>query len=140
MFYFGKGSRERLRGVHADLVLVAGRAITISTVDFSAIEGARTIEKQREYVDGGTSWTMDSRHLPFLVDGLLLAHAVDLVPWVNGSSDFDTWTHFHKIASAMKQASRELKISVLWGGDWRSRKDGPHWYLSRRRYPKREGA
>ena len=144
MNHFGAGSRRHLIGVHPDLVLVSGYAITFCEQDFSATDGARSEEEQRANIIKGVSWTMNSRHLPFLVGGVLLAHAVDLVPWIPGSSVWklsspEQWILFRKIASAMKRASRELKIPVLWGGDWRTHKDGPHWYLSRRHYPKGAG-
>jgi peptidoglycan L-alanyl-D-glutamate endopeptidase CwlK len=133
IYYFGNSSRARLIGVHSDLVLVAGYAITICPVDFSIVDGKRTIEKQREYVDAGTSWTMDSRHLT--------GHAIDVEPWIPGSSvwklsEAEQWKLFREIAKSMKIASKELHIPILWGGDWRKKKDGPHFYLSRRLYPK----
>jgi peptidoglycan LD-endopeptidase CwlK len=41
-YVLGKRSKERLEGVHPDLVAVVERAITISNVDFTVLEGVRT--------------------------------------------------------------------------------------------------
>jgi peptidoglycan L-alanyl-D-glutamate endopeptidase CwlK len=35
----------------------------------------------------------------------------------------------------MKQAAKELNVAIIWGGDWRRFKDGPHFELDRKKYP-----
>jgi peptidoglycan L-alanyl-D-glutamate endopeptidase CwlK len=35
----------------------------------------------------------------------------------------------------MDQASLELKIPVVWGGDWKNAWDKPHYELNRKSYP-----
>lgn len=127
MFRLGKASRGKLVGLHPDLILVIGRAISISDTDFSIIEGRRTIEKQREYLAAGKSKTMNSRHLT--------GHAVDLAPWTHGTIDWESWQQFEKVAKAMKAASSDLGIPVDWGGDWKTFKDGPHFELLWSAYP-----
>ena len=59
---------------------------------------------------------------------------VDLAPLIGGEVRWD-WPPFHKIAAAMKDAARKRNVSIVWGGDWRSFKDGPHFELDRRAYP-----
>lgn len=124
-FTFGAKSLAKLEGVHPDLVRVLKRAIKLTPVDFSVIEGVRTRKRQVELFAAGASKTMNSRHLT--------GHAVDIAPYVAGSIRWD-WPLFHQIAPAMKQAAQELGVPVVWGGDWRF-KDGPHWELDRRKYP-----
>ena len=116
-------SRQRLSGVHPDLVAVVKRAIEITEQDFSVLEGIRGIERQRKLVKKGKSTTMNSRHLT--------GHAVDLVPY---PVSWD-WEYFYPIADAMKAAAKELDVDLEWGGDWKSFPDGPHFQLSRRAYP-----
>jgi peptidoglycan L-alanyl-D-glutamate endopeptidase CwlK len=94
-------------------------------VDFAVIEGLRSKKRQVELVAAGASWTMNSRHLT--------GHAVDIAPYIAGSIRWD-WPPFYKLAEALGNASRELGIPIEWGGDWRV-KDGPHFELSRERYP-----
>ena len=117
-------SRQRLSGVHPDLVAVVKRAIEITEQDFSVIEGIRGIERQRQLVKEGNSLTMNSRHLT--------GHAVDLAPY---PLSWD-WEYFYPIADAMKAAAEELDVDLEWGGDWKSFPDGPHWELSWDSYPK----
>lgn len=126
MFRLSTRSISRLKGVHPDLVKVVNRAIQISTVDFAVLEGLRTAERQQQLVKAGASLTLKSRHLT--------GHAIDLGAMVDGKIRWD-WPLYHKIAEAMKDAARELKIAIVWGGDWRMFKDGPHFELDRKVYP-----
>ena len=130
-FKLGARSLERLQGVHPDLVKVVKRALELTEYDFSVIEGVRSIETQRAYVEKGVSKTMNSRHLT--------GHAVDLYPVGRPTP----WDRCHNVAAAMLAAAIELDISVRWGGDWnmngdhRDEKfyDGPHFELLRSKYP-----
>ena len=126
-FVFSKRSRKNLEGVHPDLVRVVRRALELTEVDFVVVEGIRTLEKQRQYVESGASKTMNSRHLT--------GHAVDLIAWVDRTVNWSL-TYYEKIAAAMKEAGRELGIPVEWGGDWKTFKDGPHFQLPWKEYPK----
>lgn len=126
-FVFSKRSLNNLKGVHPDLVKVVERALELTEVDFVVVEGIRTLEKQRQYVEAGASKTMNSRHLT--------GHAVDLIAWVDRTVNWDL-VNYERIASAMKEAGRELGIPVEWGGDWKTFKDGPHFQLPWKEYPK----
>lgn len=126
-FAFGARSRGGLKGVHPDLVKVMERAIGCSTVDFTVLEGVRTLERQKELMKAGATRTMNSRHLT--------GHAVDVAPFVNGEVRWD-WPLYHQLAKIIKKAAEELGVAIQWGGDWRSFKDGPHWELTWKAYPK----
>lgn len=126
-YQLGAKSLARLNGVHPDLVKVVKRAIGISEVDFTVLEGLRTLTRQKQLLAAGATKTLNSRHLT--------GHAVDLGALIAGSVRWD-WPLYYKIAAAMKQAAAELKIPVEWGGDWRTFKDGPHWQLPFASYPK----
>lgn len=120
MYHLGRRSLVNLGGVRNDLVAVVKRAIEITEIDFTVLEGLRTVERQKQLVANGASTTMNSRHL----DG----HAVDLGAWVDGTISWH-WPHYHKIAAAMNKAADELGIELEWGGDWKSFPDGPHFQL-----------
>lgn len=113
-------SLDRMKGVHPDLVAVIKRAIEITPIDFTVLEGVRTEERQRRLVASGASRTMNSRHLT--------GHAVDIAPLDDGQVSW-AWPLYYPLADAVKQAADELGVSVEWGGDWKSFKDGPHWQL-----------
>lgn len=125
-FILGTKSLSRLEGVHSDLIRVVRRAIELTDVDFIVLEGTRTKARQLTLFKAGATTTMNSRHLT--------GHAVDLGAYVGRSVRWD-WPLYHKIANAMKKASKELNVLIEWGGDWKSFKDGPHFQLSRKTYP-----
>lgn len=126
MYRLGERSRKNLQGVHPDLVKVVEKAIQITKQDFVVIEGLRSEARQRELVAKGASRTMNSRHLT--------GHAVDIVPWVDGTVSWD-WKFYSEIRNAMMTAAAELGVEIEWGGNWATFKDGPHWQLPWDKYP-----
>ena len=127
MYKYGNRSKKNLVGVHPHLVKVAWRAIELTTVDFTITCGRRTVKEQKRLVRMGKSKTMRSRHLT--------GHAIDIVPLKNGKPTWD-WKYFYPVAKAFKQAAKELKVPIKWGGDWKSFKDGPHFQLTWKSYPR----
>lgn len=121
-----------MNGVHPSLVAVVRRALELTPVDFTVIEGVRTLDRQRElYAQGRTApgkivtWTMSSKHIE--------GRAVDLLP-VTGWNDIAS---FDAVAKAMKQAGNELGVNIRWGADWnqngkpreKGETDSPHFEL-----------
>ncbi len=126
MYKLGARSKQRLKGVHDDLVKVVERAIEITTVDFTVLEGLRDPERQKTLMESGASQTLNSRHIT--------GHAVDLGAWVDNQVDW-SWPLYHKIATAMKEAAKELNVAIVCGADWKRFPDGPHFELDRKAYP-----
>ena len=124
-YKLGTRSLQSLSGVHPDMVAVVKKAIEITGVDFTVIEGIRNINRQRELFKAGKSTTMNSRHIT--------GHAVDMVPW---PVDWEDLERFEVMSEAMKAAAEELEIPIVWGGDWKSFYDAPHFELDRKAYPK----
>lgn len=125
-YELSKRSKDRLSGVHPDLVRVVEKAISISDIDFTVLEGVRSIARQEQLVKAGASQTMRSRHIT--------GHAVDLGAYVAGQVRWD-WPLYHKLADTMKKAAEECNVQIEWGGDWTSFKDGPHFQLPHKEYP-----
>lgn len=125
-FALGPRSLDRLHGVHPDLVKVVKRAIEITPIDFTVLEGLRTVERQKQLVAQGASKTMKSRHIT--------GHAVDLAPVVDGEVRWD-WPLYKQLAVTIKRAAKEVGVPIEWGGDWLTFKDGPHWQLPWKKYP-----
>lgn len=134
MFKLSKTSLARLNGVDQELVAVVKRAIEISEVDFSVLEGMRTMQRQRElYAQGRTApgkivtWTMKSKHIE--------GKAVDLVPY---PLDWNDLAKFDAIREAMFDAAEELGVKIRWGADWdcdgnyreKGEYDSPHFELA----------
>jgi hypothetical protein len=107
MFKFSKRSEGNLAGVNPDLVKVVRRALELSAVDFSVIEGLRTAERQKELVAAGKSKTMNSRHLT--------GHAVDLFPVGGDWNDYRCWL---PVLDAMHKAGEELGVKLRFGVTW----------------------
>jgi len=123
----GQRSLSRLEGVHPDLVRVVKKAAALSDLDFTVLEGLRSVERQKQLVSQGASKTMNSRHIT--------GHAVDLAPMIAGEVRWD-WPLYHKLAKIVKAAAADEKVPLQCGGDWRAFKDGPHWELPWAFYPK----
>ena len=123
-YKLGTRSLQNLSGVHPDMQAVVKKAIEITEVDFTVIEGIRHLDRQKQLLKEGKSTTLNSRHIT--------GHAVDMVPWPVDWEDLD---RFETMAEAMKDAAEELDISIVWGGDWKSFYDAPHFELDRKKYP-----
>jgi peptidoglycan L-alanyl-D-glutamate endopeptidase CwlK len=138
----GQRSLSRLEGVHPDLVRVVKKAAALSDLDFTVLEGIRSVERQKQLVSQGASKTMNSRHIT--------GHAVDLAPMIAGEVRWD-WPLYLKLGEVMRAASLNEKVPIRWGGTWkllsaikgpitakilsRSFPDGPHFELPRASYP-----
>jgi peptidoglycan L-alanyl-D-glutamate endopeptidase CwlK len=122
----GPRSLTRLAGVHPHLVRVVHRAAALSAVDFTVLEGLRTLARQKQLLAAHATTTMKSRHLT--------GHAVDLGVMVAGQVRWD-WPLYHKLAEFVKEAARLEAVPIEWGGDWTTFKDGPHWQLPWAKYP-----
>jgi len=123
----GPRSLSRLVDVRPDLVRVVKRAAAMSSLDFTVLEGLRTVARQHALMAQGATKTLNSRHLT--------GHAVDLAPMIGGTVRWD-WPLYHQLAAIVKAAAAYEKVPVTWGGDWRTFKDGPHWELPWKQYPK----
>lgn len=143
MHVFGKASQARMEGLHPYMKQVLNRAIQICEIDFTIIEGVRSVEQcfvnfgkgrtTAECIRGGcparyalphankVTWltmALSSNHKA-KADGL--GRAVDVYPYpVSLVLGHKTgWEPlFDKIAKAMFAAAKELNISIRWGADW----------------------
>lgn len=125
-FRLSSRSRARLVGVHPALIAVVEAAITRTALDFMITEGLRTAERQAALIKAGASRTTRSRHLT--------GHAVDVAALVEGQVRWD-WPLYGRIAEAFKAAALDLKTPLIWGGDWKTLRDGPHFELDRKAFP-----
>ena len=124
---YSQRSLSSLNGIHPDLRRVIDHALQSSPLDFAVIEGLRTKARQEKLVASGASKTMNSRHLT--------GHAVDLLPIdpTTGKGEF-AWPLYDKLGPAVKAAAKKEGVPLIWGGDWTSFKDGPHFELDWRVY------
>lgn len=127
-----KRSLARLEKVDPRLKRLFLEAEKNSPVAFEIGETLRGLARQKELKAAGASWTLDSRHLPHPVTGF--AMAADVYCLVGGKVRWD-WPLYVKLAAHIKQVALQLGIALVWGGDWKKLRDGPHFELSRQTYP-----
>lgn len=112
MYKFSSLSEQRLNGVAQPLQKIIRRAMEWQIMDFTVLNGLRSLEEQKEKVAKGYSKTMHSRHLP---NKNGLAEAADIAPypvnWQNKEA-------FHRLAGIIQASAASFHIPIRWGGDW----------------------
>ena len=146
-FKFGKRSLDILDRVHPDIRAVALRAIAISEIDFAVVQGLRTQEEQYKLFGQGRTRAQlraagvperfSQPNLPVVTKTTKSNHmsgrAIDVAPYVNGKIEWDDngrKGYWPKIASAMKTAAHQIGVKLVWGGDWKTFVDRPHFELA----------
>lgn len=127
----GKRSLQSLEGVHPNLVKVIKEAIKDSPIDFTIIEGVRTVKRQQElYAQGRTTKgsivtyadgvKKKSNHQP-KEDGY--GYAIDFVPY---PVDWNDHKKFKVIADHIVSTGKKLGIKIDAGFYWKKPYDPPH--------------
>lgn len=117
---FTQAEQKVLLGLHPDLQSVLRQFAREYELPFRLLEGRRTLQRQRILFQRGATKTMNSRHLT--------GHAFDLAPMVGRAVSWH-WPHYYPLALEMKRAAKIVGVPLVWGGDWSTFKDGPHWEL-----------
>lgn len=115
----------KLEGVHPDLVKLYLEVEKVSPVKLMVIQGLRTKAEQKKLVAMGKSQTVNSRHLT--------GHAVDFGCMVNGKLTWE-YKYYEQVGAVFKKVAKNLGIPIVWGGDWKTIKDGDHIELDRKVY------
>jgi peptidoglycan L-alanyl-D-glutamate endopeptidase CwlK len=119
---FGAKSKYHLLDVHTDLQKVTERALKLSKFDFGITSGKRTAAEQYQLfckdLSNCDGYEILSNHQS--------GRAVDFVAYDENGKVTWNMDYYKVISEAFKQAAKELKIPITWGGDWASFKDGPH--------------
>lgn len=123
---FSKTSADKLATCHPNLQKIFNEII--KTRDCVIICGARTLEEQQAAFKGGFS-KLDgikkkSKHQVSKEQPLSLA--VDALPYPINWKDEKGHEAF---ARAVKATAQHLKIKLVWGGDWKTFPDRPHFEL-----------
>ena len=122
-FVFSRRSLERLSTCHVDLQLIAQEALCASQVDFSIVEGHRSVERQQLLYQAGKS-KIDGltkrgkhNHSPSL--------ALDICAIVHGKA---SWRECYlsylggvfTATAARLLKERNIEHCLRWGGNWDS--------------------
>jgi peptidoglycan L-alanyl-D-glutamate endopeptidase CwlK len=119
-FAFSQKSLDKLSTVAQPLQQVFKEAITNSPYDFSITEGIRSKERQQQLYDEGKSQTLNSKHI--------VGKAVDIAVFVDGAVTWDM-KYYKQVAEHILAVAKLNDVSLTWGGNWKSFKDGPHFEL-----------
>ncbi len=118
-YSFGERSADKLAGVHPQLQAICQRVLAYGVMDFSVIEGHRSIKRQQKLFAEGKSYidgvTRKGKHnqTPSL--------AVDLLPYPHTLNGVNVWAdrqRFCLLAGLVHAAAAELTVKIRWGGDW----------------------
>ena len=115
-FKLSTRSKNKLEGVHPDMVAVVERAIELTKVDFGVTYGVRSLAEQERMRDlaSGRSQTMKSKHL---IQDSGYSHAVDVVAY-DGSDVVWEINVYDDICDAFKQTAEEKGVAIKWGAAW----------------------
>ena len=115
---FGRRSKERLKGVHPDLVKVVNDIIKY--YDITILEGVRSQDRQIDLYNEGKS----------KLDGVYkkskhqTGKALDISPY---PIDWNDTKGFMYLAGLMIATAKKLGVKLRWGGDW----NGDHKFSGR---------
>ena len=141
-------SIEKMKGVHPKLIELMKKAISNSPYDFKIVQGLRTAEYQNSlYQQGRTKpgkivtkldgYNRKSNHQA-KADGY--GHAVDIAvcghydqngDYVKCTTDAEMFDNkkLVEISRHVKAVAKEMGIEIVWGGDWKTLYDTPHYEL-----------
>lgn len=113
MFRFSKKSLAQLDTVDPRLKALAIQVLSVSPIDFTIVQGRRTVAQSAQNIKNGTSFLSDpskSKHVT--------GEAIDFAPYVDGKLDWDDREKFWTIAKLFKQEAEKMGIKVRLGADW----------------------
>lgn len=120
MFHFSTKSKNILNSVNPKLQKLFNEVIKY--YDISVISGFRTVEEQQELFRQNRSRcdgiNTISKHQT--------RNAVDVVPYPINWEDI---SKFYEVAGCVKTIANQQGLKIIWGGDWKSFKDYPHWEI-----------
>lgn len=147
-YVLSDASIEKMKRVHPKLIDLMKKAISDSPYDFKIVQGLRTAEYQNElYQQGRTKpgkivtkldgYNKKSNHQA-KSDGY--GHAVDIavcgqydqngnyVKYTTDAEMFDN-KKLVEISRHVKAVAKDMGLDIVWGGDWKTLYDTPHYEL-----------
>ena len=147
-YVLSDASIEKMKGVHPKLIELMKKAISNSPYDFKIVQGLRTAEYQNSlYQQGRTKpgkivtkldgYNRKSNHQA-KSDGY--GHAVDVAVcgqydqngnYVKCTTDAEMFDNkkLVEISRHVKAVAKEMGLEIVWGGDWKTLYDTPHYEL-----------
>ena len=111
MYKFSENSKVRLQTCHDDIKAIMLKAIDITPLDFTILEGHRTEKRQERLFQIGASKVRKGMH------NFFPSKAVDIAPY---PIDWQDDGRFYVLAGIILLCAKQLTIPLRWGGDWDS--------------------
>ena len=117
-----KRSIDRLSTCNQKLIALFATAIEETPIDFTVLEGFRDADRQNYLYDNGKSLARfpQSKHNHYP------SRACDVAPVPIDWEDID---RFIQLSEHIKNVAMKLNIDIVWGGDWQTFRDYPHYEL-----------
>ena len=125
---FAKSSVTRMKSIDPKLCALLYEVKERSEIDFDISCGYRSIEDQemmfktgRSQLDGVNNKSMHN---------FFPALAVDIYAYKHGGKADYSKKKMLYLAQVFKEAATDMKIKIVWGGDWPDFVDMPHYQLA----------
>lgn len=147
-YVLSDASIEKMKGVHPKLIDLMKKAISNSPYDFKIVQGLRTAEYQNElYQQGRTrpgkivtkldGYNKKSNHQAKAdgygraVDIAVCGHYDQNGNYVKCTTDAEMFDNkkLVEISRHVKAVAKEMGLDIVWGGDWKTLYDTPHYEL-----------
>ena len=147
-YVLSDASIEKMKGVHPKLIELMKKAISDSPYDFKIVQGLRTAEYQNSlYQQGRTKpgkivtkldgYNRKSNHQ---AKSNGYGHAVDITVcgqydqngnYVKCTTDAEMFDNkkLVEISKHIKAVAKDMGLEIVWGGDWKTLYDTPHYEL-----------
>lgn len=116
---FSSKSKERLMTCEDRLQKIMFDAIAV--MDFTILEGHRTVQRQKELLEKGVTKVEFSNH------NYTPSKAIDIAPWPIpdnwGEGNSKEMAKFYFLAGVIFGIADKYNIKLRWGGDWDSDED-----------------
>lgn len=116
-------SLKELQGVHPRLAMAIVQYAADPTCSFTFIitDGLRTDKEQAVMVTRGASQTLNSKHLR--------GRAIDICILLSGKPRWEFALYKSFARAFLSYAETHHDLSLVWGGNWKSLRDGPHFEM-----------
>lgn len=128
-YSLGKVSLKRLDTCHSRIQTWVKTAMGTSPLDFGVVCGFRDETKQRIAFEDGFSkadWGQSPHN--WQIGDVPCSLAVDLVPYHNGYLWEDSY-RFEILKMLLLTIAKNVGLQVIWGGNFKSFTDLPHWEI-----------
>ena len=117
-----KRSIDRLSTCNQKLIALFATAIEETPIDFTVLEGFRDADRQNYLYENGKSLARfpKSKHNHYP------SRACDVAPV---PIDWENIDRFIQLSEHIKSIAMKLNIDIVWGGDWQTFRDYPHYEL-----------